>query len=152
MKKLLLWFVAVAMLSGCAFSGQDAKPATKDAKDITGTWQGTLAIGKGLRTVIKISRDDGQLKAVLYSIDQSGRPFNANSVAMQGSVIGIHIPAISGDYEGKLSADGNTLTGTFTQGPPVPLELTNTTRAGRSCRGSDFADIALRRGTPRCRT
>ena len=29
------------------------------AQDVTGTWQGTLAAGQGLRTVIKISKDDG---------------------------------------------------------------------------------------------
>jgi len=49
------------------------------APDISGTWQGTLQAGKGLRTVLKISRaDDGGWKAVMYSstraVAQSASP------------------------------------------------------------------------------
>ena len=37
-------------------------------------------------------------------------------------------PIIGGTYEGKLSADGKTITGTWTQGPnPLPLTLTRAT-------------------------
>lgn len=64
----------------------------------------------------------------LYSIDQGARGFNANTVTLQGSSLKIDIPAIAGTYEGKVSGDGNTITGTWSQGPnPIPLTLTRAT-------------------------
>jgi len=48
-------------------------------------------------------------------------------VSLQGSTFKATIPAIGGGYEGKLSADGTTLNGTFTQGAPVPLNLVKAT-------------------------
>jgi uncharacterized protein (TIGR03435 family) len=39
------------------------------------------------------------------------------------------VPALGGTYEGKLSSDGNTITGTWTQGAPLPLNLERATPA-----------------------
>jgi uncharacterized protein (TIGR03435 family) len=39
------------------------------------------------------------------------------------------IPGIGGTYEGKLDSDGVNLTGTFTQGGPVPMNLKHVTDA-----------------------
>jgi hypothetical protein len=56
-----------------AATGQ-ATPANA-AKDLTGTWQGTLHAGHDLRTVVKITKDDkGAYKAEFFSIDQGGQP------------------------------------------------------------------------------
>jgi uncharacterized protein (TIGR03435 family) len=108
MKKLPLWIITLAMLSAGALLAQD----------ITGTWQGTLQAGRDLRTVIKISKaDGGGLKAVFYSIDQPGRGMAANAITLQGSTVKMSIVAIGGAYEGKLSADGNSIAGTWSQGP-----------------------------------
>jgi uncharacterized protein (TIGR03435 family) len=98
--------------------------------DITGTWQGTLkAPNRDLRTVYRISKgDDGSLKAVLYSIDQGAQSIQASLVRVRGSAVQITIPAIGGIYDGNLSSDGNTIAGTWTQGPaPLPLILTRAT-------------------------
>jgi uncharacterized protein (TIGR03435 family) len=100
------------------------------AQNITGTWQGTLKAGpQELRTVYKISLEDDKLKAVLYSIDQGGQPINASAITQDGSAIKIKIAQINGTYEGKLSADGNTITGTWDQGlgNPLPLNLVRAT-------------------------
>jgi hypothetical protein len=117
MKKLLLWMLALAAAPGGALFGQN----------ITGSWQWSLAGPPGqppLRLIIKISRaDDESLKAVLYSIDQGGQPINANSATQQGSTLKIAIVAIGGNYEGKLSADGASITGTWSQGGPTPAPL-----------------------------
>jgi uncharacterized protein (TIGR03435 family) len=48
-------------------------------------------------------------------------------VNLQGATFKATIPAISGSYEGKLSADGTTINGTFTQGAPVPLNFVKAT-------------------------
>jgi uncharacterized protein (TIGR03435 family) len=99
------------------------------AQDIVGTWQGSLKNPKGkeLRLVAKISRANDKLAATFFSIDQGGQPINAASVTQQGTNVKIEMPAIGGNYEGKLSADGNGLTGTWTQGQPLPLNLVRAT-------------------------
>ncbi|MEO8596224.1 MAG: TIGR03435 family protein [Candidatus Solibacter sp.] len=99
------------------------------AQDATGTWQGTLQTPqRALRIVMKVTRaSDETLKATLFSIDQPGAGINASAVTLQGQVLKMTIPAISGSYEGRLAADGNTVNGTFTQGGPLPLVLTKAT-------------------------
>jgi uncharacterized protein (TIGR03435 family) len=104
---------------------------TLNAQNFTGTWQGTLAAGQqNLRLVFKISvGDDDELKAVNYSIDQGARPIPVTTVAHDGSTIKMSIAAVGGSYEGKISPDGNTITGTLTQGNSLPLVLTRATPA-----------------------
>jgi uncharacterized protein (TIGR03435 family) len=121
MKKCLLWMVALVALSGDALLAQD----------LTGTWQGTLQLpnGKELRTVMKVSKADGSaLRGILYSIDQGGQGFPINPVSLQGSTVKMSMPGLGGSYEGKLEADGNSITGNFTQGPkPIALNLKRAT-------------------------
>jgi uncharacterized protein (TIGR03435 family) len=118
MKRCMLWIAAlVAVQAGALF-----------AQDLTGTWQGTLKPGqRELRIVMKISRDDDKLKAVMYSIDQGGQPITANSISRNGSTVKFAITQINGSYEGKLSPDGNTITGDWTQGQPLALNLVRAT-------------------------
>jgi uncharacterized protein (TIGR03435 family) len=107
-----------------------APGALAQGQDLTGTWQGTIhAPGRDLRTVVKISKGaDGSLKAVLYSIDQGGQGIAASAVSIQDSNVKYAIDAIGGSYEGKLSADGNTIDGTWTQGKGnLPLTLMRAT-------------------------
>jgi uncharacterized protein (TIGR03435 family) len=127
-KRLLTLVLTLAVFCTTALAGQ-----TPPSQDMTGTWQGSLQLpdGKALRTVLKITRGDGgALKANFYSIDQGGQPMPVSSIALQGSAFTFAISAIEGKYEGKLSPDGNTVTGEWTQGPnPLPLVLTRATKA-----------------------
>jgi uncharacterized protein (TIGR03435 family) len=118
MKKLMPIIALAALSAGTLF-----------AQNITGTWQGTLQAGKELRIVIKISRTDTEaLKALMYSIDQSGQGISASAITLQGSAVKMSVPGIGGTYEGKLSADANSITGTWIQGPsPLPLNLKRAT-------------------------
>ena len=107
-------------------------PAALFAQDLTGTWQGTLTIPaarKDFRTVIRISKDDNVLKALLFSIDQGGGPgAPSSSVTLQGSIVKILLPGMGAAYTGTLSADGNSINGTMAQGPtPLPLNLQRAT-------------------------
>jgi uncharacterized protein (TIGR03435 family) len=110
MKRTLLWMVGLTLMLG-AF----AAPLHAQEKDITGNWQGTLEAGKGLRTLIKISKDDGKLKAVMYSIDQGGQPIPATSVSLQGSSVNFEIKPLDVTYAGTLNPGGNAIAGSATQ-------------------------------------
>ncbi len=117
MKKLMLWMIALAALPGSALQAQN----------ITGAWQGTLEAGQQkLRVVFKVSLEDDKLKAVFYSIDQQSPAIPASTVTKEGSTVKIGIGGL-GSYEGKLSGDGNSMTGAWTQGAPLPLNLTRAT-------------------------
>src|SRR5947209_19684809 len=104
MRKLMLWLAFLAASTGGAALAQN----------IVGTWQGTLAGPQGqLRIVMKISRaDDEKLKATMYSIDQGGQPINTSAITQQSSNLKMSVPAIGGEYEGTMTPDGNTISGT----------------------------------------
>jgi uncharacterized protein (TIGR03435 family) len=103
--------------------------AKAETQSLADTWQGTLHAGRDLRTVVKISKaDDGGYKAVFYSIDQGGDGLPVTKITLDGTTVKMSLTMINGTYEGKLSSDGKTINGTWTQGPnPLPLVLTRAT-------------------------
>jgi uncharacterized protein (TIGR03435 family) len=109
MKQTLLWMVGLTLVFAVAMQ------ARAQDKDVTGIWQGTLEVGKGLRTEIKITKDDGKLKAVMYSVDQGAQPIGVNSISVQGSSVNFAITALDVTYAGTLNPDGKTITGSATQ-------------------------------------
>ena len=117
MKKLTLWIMALAALLGSALQAQN----------ITGNWQGTLQAGpQKVRIVFKIALENDKLTATLNTVDQPSPPIAA-TITRDGSTVKMTIPAINGKYEGKLSADGNSIAGTWTQGAPLALNLARAT-------------------------
>ncbi|HXE65229.1 MAG TPA: alpha/beta hydrolase [Bryobacteraceae bacterium] len=102
------------------------------AQDVAGVWQGTLnPPGPQLRFILRVAKNDGGWKASLYSIDQSpdwGAGMAASSFTLQGSAVKFAIEEIRASYEGRLSADGSTMTGTLIQGLPLRLELRRATK------------------------
>jgi uncharacterized protein (TIGR03435 family) len=133
-KKLLLsacgWLIVAAIaMFGFALQIQAQSPTANKGQDIADTWQGTLHAGKDSRTVVKISKaDDGGYKAVFYRIDQGGDGIPVTKITLDGTTVKMTLILIGGTYEGKLSSDGKTITGTWSQGPnPLPLNLTRAT-------------------------
>jgi uncharacterized protein (TIGR03435 family) len=99
-----------------------------DAKNIEGTWQGTLQVPqRSLRLVLQVTKDPKGWAGKFYSIDQATPGINA-AVALDGNAFKISIDLIGASFTGTLSADGNTLTGTWTQGPPTPLTMVRATK------------------------
>jgi uncharacterized protein (TIGR03435 family) len=145
LKKMMLWMVALAALSGSALRAQAqavehaAVPAvaqaaaddTKvDPRDLTGTWQGTLQTDKTLRIVIKMSKTNGGWQTGMYSIDEGPGARGNGMTTLQGSTVKYLIPANGGVYEGKLSADGTSIAGTWTMNAkPLALTLIRVTDA-----------------------
>jgi pimeloyl-ACP methyl ester carboxylesterase len=103
---------------------------TPYAQDIAGDWQGTLKTGsQQLRTVVQIAKHDGGgWKATLYALDPTTNAISVNSVTLDGSKLKLTVDAVHGVYEGKISADGTSISGTWIQGEPVPLELRRATK------------------------
>ena len=100
---------------------------------IVGTWQGTLHLpnGNGLRTVLKITEDEkGALHAIFYSIDQSGQGIATSSISFADKTLKYGIEFIGLTYEGKMSADGNSISGASAQGGnSLPLVFERATPA-----------------------
>lgn len=119
MKKLLLWMWV--FLAGVAGARAQAPV------DITGTWQGTMqpqGAPRELRILLKITKDDGVLKVVAYSIDQGGAPMNATAASLKGDTFTFEQAALAAKYEGRLAPDGKSMTGTFAQAErPTPLNF-----------------------------
>jgi uncharacterized protein (TIGR03435 family) len=112
-KMLSLWTVALTLLLPL-FGG--TLHAYSQERDVTGNWQGTLQAGQGLRIVMKITKDDGKLKGMSYSIDQNGGAIAITSITVEGLNFNFSIKSLDVTYAGTLNSDGTTITGNQTQG------------------------------------
>jgi uncharacterized protein (TIGR03435 family) len=109
---------------------QAAAQAPRPKDNIAGTWQGTAHVpgNRDQRFVLKITRDEkGALSATLYSIDQREKPLTGDAVRLAGGTLRFvnQFPGLT--YEGKISADGNSISGTMTQLHSFPLVLERAT-------------------------
>jgi len=105
------------------------------AQDITGDWQGVLSAGVDLHLVLHITKGaDGGLKATLDSLDQGANGIPVSSVTLKDSKLSLGVDAVHGTYEGTVSADGQSIKGTWSQGAALPLEFKRATteRKGES--------------------
>ncbi|HEY3827515.1 MAG TPA: TIGR03435 family protein [Bryobacteraceae bacterium] len=122
MKKLLLFFAFLSFLAAVLYG-----------QTLTGTWQGVLkrpdAPNGEQRIVIKVSTTEAdKLAATMYFIN--GGPTTlvpSSAVTANGADLKMSFERINGTWEGRLSADGKTLEGTWTQDEPRPLVLTRAT-------------------------
>jgi pimeloyl-ACP methyl ester carboxylesterase len=115
------------------FMALTAIPLLAYAQDISGDWQGTLKAGaQELKILLQVAKSDGGAwRATMLSIDQSpdrGAGISATSFTLDGANIRFAIDAIRSSYDGKLSADGTSISGTWTQGRPMPLEFRRATK------------------------
>ncbi len=106
------------------------KASAQYAQDISGHWQGTLKAGpQELRVIVEIAKGNaGGWKATMYSIDQSTNAIPVDSVTLEEASVKLTVPMVQGTFEGKLSADGASVAGTWSQGLPLPLELRRATK------------------------
>lgn len=99
------------------------------AQTIVGIWQGTLSGAENPRLTLKIGRtDEGALRGVFYRVDQntSGLPFS--DVKLAASEVNLTAVLFDVTYDAKLSADGKSMSGIWTQGKQAsPLTLVLTT-------------------------
>jgi uncharacterized protein (TIGR03435 family) len=135
-----LWFVvgglmAVAVLSAVGqegvvhgAAGQVAGTAVH-GQDVSGSWQGTLEFRGSYRYVLKISKaDGGGLKALMYRIDWGAQSVPVTAINLTDSTLRFSVVVTNSSYEGKLSADGNSIAGTWKQdNQPLPMTFARAT-------------------------
>ncbi|HTZ56777.1 MAG TPA: M56 family metallopeptidase [Acidobacteriaceae bacterium] len=119
--------LAAGLLRAAQGQAQTAQSDGVEKGSIAGTWQGTehTPDGHDLRMVLKIAKDEkGALSATLYSLDQTESPVNSGSVRFhEGKLRFVNdFPGLT--YEGTMSADGNSVSGTITYARrSLPLAL-----------------------------
>jgi len=119
LKKLILWMACLGALC---------------AQDIVGTWQGTLIPPNengGIRLVFKIDKNGNAYQGNFYNLE-NGRQFSLGAVTLQGNTVKIAVPGNGMNYDGKIEADGNAITGrllTQAGADPIALPLTRATAA-----------------------
>lgn len=107
---------------GVTLAAALALPAFAQSYD--GDWAGALSAGgQTLHLVLHIKTENGQSTATLDSVDQ-GATIPASAVKTDGGQLSVLFLPISGEFAAKLSADGKSLEGTWTQGASLPLTLT----------------------------
>jgi D-alanyl-D-alanine-carboxypeptidase/D-alanyl-D-alanine-endopeptidase len=103
-----------------------AKPSAVD-----GIWLGTLqAGGTALRVQLTVkSNQAGEEFCTGDSLDQRAMGMECANVKFAAGSFSFEVPSVRGSWEGKLESDRNSLTGTWTQGGPLPLNFTRQSAA-----------------------
>jgi serine-type D-Ala-D-Ala carboxypeptidase/endopeptidase len=116
-------FPLVFQLTATAAELQKVKPSPVD-----GDWGGALHVqGVTLRLAFHFhAQPDGTIAGSMDSIDQGAMGIGCADVKLDGQKLTLAVPAVHGTYEGTLSADGKSITGTWSQGQPLELNLTRT--------------------------
>jgi len=121
-------FAMVVASAMCIAARNAEKPAAppQSTADVQGTWLGTLdAGGVKLRVAFAISNAESGLTATMDSLDQGAKGIPVAAVSYKRPVLTMAVTAIGGTYRGDLAADGETISGTWSQGGvPLPLVLT----------------------------
>ena len=115
-RRAALALTAAMLIAGPAMA---QAPAAYD-----GVWAGSLAAGgQTLHLELHLKTANGETKGELNSIDQN-TIIPATAVKAEGGELSVLFLAVGGEFKAKLSADGKTLTGTWSQGADLPLTLT----------------------------
>jgi pimeloyl-ACP methyl ester carboxylesterase len=114
MKSIFL-IAAIALL--CA--------APAHAQDVTGAWQGTLAIfGTNMRLTLHVQQDEkGALSGTLNSPDMGLGAIDISSVKLKKTSFKFEVTAYNGSFEGKVADDGQTIAGNWYVGE-ISLPIT----------------------------
>jgi hypothetical protein len=97
--------------------------------DLSGRWEGTLEGGAGsLRLLVDVTGTaDGIFLGVLTSVDQGNVRIPLDVVEVKGLTVHLEARSVRGSFDGTFNADGTRISGTWSQGVPMPLVLTRTT-------------------------
>jgi D-alanyl-D-alanine-carboxypeptidase/D-alanyl-D-alanine-endopeptidase len=103
-----------------------ATTLAQTSASVVGDWSGILQTSGGtLRLALHVSTDAaGKLSVTLDSLDQNAMGLQGSNPVLTGDIFSFEIPSVSGTYSGTLGIDGNSISGTWSQGAPLPLVFT----------------------------
>src|ERR1035438_6027612 len=106
--------------------GPDPFVAAAKPSPVDGIWLGTLQVGSTpLRLQLSVKSDTaGREFCAMDSLDQHAMGLECAKVVLSANDFSFDVPAVHGNWKGTLSADGNILSGVWSQGSPLPLNLT----------------------------
>ena len=116
-KQAWVWLgLSVAFLVGIGARAQTAP--------LDGVWLGTLSQGgAGIRVQLHLEKD--ATTCFFDSVDQKVFGISCNKLTASDTKLTIEVPGVQGKWIGAISADGQTLTGNWSQGPgSIPLVMT----------------------------
>lgn len=96
------------------------------AQSILGTWQGKLPVAENSRVVLLLEdAGNGSLHGVFYQVEKSAEGIPLTEVTFANRELKLTQLAVNMAYEGRLSADGKSVEGIWTQlKETYPLTLT----------------------------
>jgi hypothetical protein len=113
-------------------AADDTRMAAEMAKvkpsPIDGDWSGALSAGGQTLHLAFHFRTGvgGTISGKMDSLDQNAMGIPCGTVKVDGQKVSVAVPPVNGNYEGKLSDDGKSIAGTWSQGTPLELNLTRT--------------------------
>jgi CubicO group peptidase (beta-lactamase class C family) len=111
--------LTLSVLFACGLSAQ-SKPS------LAGDYAGILAGALHLKLHITAA-PDGSLNGTLDSVDQGAIGIPCADFQIDGNTLSFRVPAVNGTWKGTVSADGASLTGTWSQGTPMALNFARDT-------------------------
>lgn len=122
LKRFLLFLAGMMLALGSGLQAQA----------ILGIWQGTLPSSpESQRIVLKIEKaENSSLRGVLYRIDKSAEGIILTAISFHLPDVSVEETFIDVGYKGKLSADGNSIDGIWTEGKKsYPITFAHATPA-----------------------
>jgi D-alanyl-D-alanine-carboxypeptidase/D-alanyl-D-alanine-endopeptidase len=119
----ILRMVRVALLMAVAALGAGSPPAAAQEKAmVQGDFVGSLG---PLHLILHIKlAPDGSLAGTLDSPNQGALGLQCTDFHREGQNLSFSVPVVGGSWKGTVDSAGATLTGTWTQGSPMPLTFT----------------------------
>ena len=126
MSVLRIILVVVFLIATISIITEPVYAQTDEQNKVIGSWEGKLRTPGGqLRIVLHISVNiEGNLESTLDSPDQGATGIPVTTTTFENGKLLVAATSIGGAYDGKLSKDGQTLKGQWSQaGMNLPLKL-----------------------------
>jgi CubicO group peptidase (beta-lactamase class C family) len=127
MEDRLVQLVGIFALLTIAWFGWFGGPiaSAQQKPNLAGNYTGVLG---PLHVELQIAaKPDGTLTATLNSPDQGVSGLPCEDFHLEGDALSFTVPAVHGSWKGTVASDGASLSGTWNQGTPAPLNFTRDT-------------------------
>ena len=116
LQRLMFSGFLICVLLAASTDAQQASPS------IAGDYAGMLG---NLHVALRLQQDAaGTLTGTLDSVDQGAKDLSCAHIVLSVRQLSFEVPVVHGSYKGEASADGTTITGTWNQSSPQPLNFT----------------------------